>query len=84
MQILLDVLSQAQKNGVAVGHFNVADLALLKAVFAAAQELKVPVLIGVSEGERDFIGVRQIAALVRSFREEFSFPIMSGSRSFGL
>jgi fructose-bisphosphate aldolase, class II len=37
--------------------------------------LKVPVLIGVSEGERDFIGVRQIAALVRSLREEFSFPI---------
>jgi fructose-bisphosphate aldolase class II len=75
MQTLLDVLSQAQKNGVATGHFNVADLALLKAVFAAAQELKVPVLIGVSEGERDFIGVRQIAALVRSLREEFSFPI---------
>jgi fructose-bisphosphate aldolase class II len=32
-------------------------------------------LVGVSEGERDFIGVRQIAALVRSLREEFDFPI---------
>jgi fructose-bisphosphate aldolase class II len=44
-------------------------------VFGAGQELNVPVLIGVSEGEREFIGVRQIAALVRSLREEFDYPI---------
>jgi fructose-bisphosphate aldolase class II len=73
--ILRDVLKQAEENRVAIGHFNVADLVLLKAVFAAAQELKVPVMIGVSEGEREFIGVRQIALLVRSLREEFDFPI---------
>ena len=72
---LRDVLDQAQKNGVAIGHFNVADLVLLKAVFAAARELRVPVMVGASEGEREFIGVRQIAALVRSLREEFDFPI---------
>jgi len=75
MQILRDVLKQAEENRVAIGHFNVADLVLLKAVFAAAQELKVPVIIGVSEGEREFVGVRQIAGLVRSLREEFDFPI---------
>ena len=75
MHSLRDVLERADKNCVAVGHFNVSDLVLLKAVFASAQELVVPVLIGVSEGERDFIGVRQIAALVRSLREEFDFPI---------
>src|SRR5262249_52910512 len=46
-----------------------------KAVFASAQELKVPVLVGASEGEREFMGVRQVAALVRSLREEFDFPI---------
>jgi len=72
---LRDVLDQAQKNGVAIGHFNVADLVLLKAVFAAARELRVPVMVGASEGEREFIGVRQIAALVRSLREEFDFLI---------
>jgi fructose-bisphosphate aldolase class II len=75
MHVLRDVLEQTQKNGVAIGHFNIADLVLLKAVFASAQELKVPVLVGASEGERDFMGVRQIAALVRSLREEFDFPI---------
>jgi fructose-bisphosphate aldolase, class II len=75
MQSLRDALAQAQQSGVAIGQFNVADSVLLKAVFAAAQELSVPVLVGVSEGEREFIGVRQIAALVRSLREEFDFPI---------
>jgi fructose-bisphosphate aldolase, class II len=75
VQILRDVLKHAEENRLAIGHFNIADLVLLKAVFAAAQELKVPVMIGVSEGEREFIGVRQIAVLVRSLREEFDFPI---------
>ncbi len=36
MRELRDVLEQTQKNGVAVGHFNIADLVLLKAVFASA------------------------------------------------
>jgi fructose-bisphosphate aldolase, class II len=72
---LRDTLDSSKNSSKAVGHFNVADLVLLKAVFAAAQELHTAVLIGVSEGERDFIGVRQIAALVRSLREEFNFPI---------
>ncbi len=58
-----------------MGHFNVSDSTTLKAVYLAARELNVPVLVGVSEGERDFIGVRQIAALIRSIREQNGFPI---------
>jgi fructose-bisphosphate aldolase class II len=75
MRVLRDVLEQAQKKGVAIGHFNVADLVLLKAAFEAARELDVPVLVGASAGERAFMGVDQIAALVRSLRGEFDFPI---------
>jgi fructose-bisphosphate aldolase, class II len=75
MHSLRDVLQQAQERGVAIGHFNISGLVLLKAVFAAAREMNVPVLVGLSEGEREFVGVRQIAALVRSLREEFDFPI---------
>jgi len=44
-------------------------------VFAAARELNVPVLVGLSEGEREFMGVRESAALVRTLREEFDYPI---------
>src|SRR5262247_3602970 len=75
MRGLRDALEQSEKEGVAIGHFNVADWVLLKAVLASGQELKVPVVVGASEGEREFMGVRQVAALVRSLREEFDFPI---------
>ena len=75
MHQLREVLDEAQSNGVAVGHFNISDWVLLKAVFVSAQEMKVPVIVGASEGERAFLGVPQIAALVRSLREEHSAPI---------
>ena len=75
MQKLREVLEQAQKNKVAVGHFNIGDDNILMGVFAAARELRVPVMVGVSEGERVFLGVRQVAALVKSLRDEFDFPI---------
>ena len=75
MQTLRKILEQADASGVAIGHFNISDLVLLKAVFAAARELNVPVLVGLSEGERAFVGTRQIAAFVRSLREEFDYPI---------
>jgi fructose-bisphosphate aldolase class II len=79
MHDLKNILKQAQKQGVAIGHFNVSDLVLLKAVFAAARELNVPVVIGASKGERDFMGVRELAALIRMFRQEFDFPIFLNS-----
>jgi fructose-bisphosphate aldolase, class II len=75
MQSLRDVLNQVESRGAAVGHFNVSDLVMLKAVFGAAKDLDVPVIVGASEGERGFMGVRQIAALVNSLRDEFGLPI---------
>jgi fructose-bisphosphate aldolase class II len=69
------VLEKLDGEGVALGHFNVADMVLLKAVVSAAEELRVPVLIGASEGERSFFGTRQLAAVVRSLREEKELPI---------
>jgi fructose-bisphosphate aldolase, class II len=72
---LRDVLRRSEKAGTALGHFNVADQVLLKAVVAAAAETKLPVLIGASEGEREFFGARQLSALVKSEREESDVPI---------
>ncbi len=68
-------LEKAQGDGAAIGHFNISDWILLKAVVASAHELEVPVIVGVSEGERAFLGVVQIAALVTSLREERGIPL---------
>jgi fructose-bisphosphate aldolase, class II len=75
MHVLSHILEQTQKDAVAIGHFNISDLVLLKAVFGAARDLNVPIMVGASQEERNFMGVRQIAALVHSLRDEFAFPI---------
>jgi fructose-bisphosphate aldolase, class II len=75
-ETLRDVLTRLEKEGAALlGHFNVADQVLLKAVVAAAAETKLPVFVGASEGEREFFGARQLAALVKVQREESDVPI---------
>src|SRR5262249_9633741 len=72
---LRDALTQLQTEGAALGHFNVSDQVLLKAVIAAAAETNLPVLVGASEGEREFFGARQLAALVKSLRDETGLPV---------
>jgi fructose/tagatose bisphosphate aldolase len=42
----------ARHRQVGIGHFNVSDFVALKAVTETARELKTPVLIGTSKGER--------------------------------
>ena len=63
-------VDQALRNHVAVGHFNVSTLDGIWAIADAAQNLKLPVIVGVSEGERDYVGVREAAAIIKTIREE--------------
>ncbi len=69
---LSDELKQARSNGVAIGHFNFSDMAGLYAIAAAARELNVPVIVGVSEGERGFTGVSEAAALVKAIAAQYN------------
>src|SRR5215469_531307 len=75
MKTLKDVLQEAKSDRVAVGHFNFSDIAAFNAIAATARTLNLPVMVGVSEGERAFVGVHQAAALKKSVREEYGQPI---------
>lgn len=75
MKTLKEAIIEAGAKGTAVGHFNISDIAALEAIFGAARELNVPVIIGTSEGERKFIGPEQAAALIKSLRNGHDFPI---------
>jgi ketose-bisphosphate aldolase len=68
-------LQQAERDKVAVGHFNFSDIVAFNAIAATARTLNLPVMVGVSEGERAFVGVHQAAALKRSVHEEYGQPI---------
>lgn len=72
---LKDYLKKAQKEGWAMGHFNISTVEALRAIVQAAQKLQSPVLIGTSEGESKFLGLKQAAALVKVFRQETGWPI---------
>jgi fructose-bisphosphate aldolase class II len=75
MTTLREVLEAAERSRVAVGHFNFSDLVTLKAVATTAGELAVPVMVGVSEGERAFLGVRLAAAAVKTYRDELGLSL---------
>ena len=75
MKTLKEYIQIADEKKVAIGHFNISNIETLWAIFNAARSINVPVIIGVSEGERNFIGVKQAAELIISIREEFDYPI---------
>ena len=75
MVSLREALQEADRAHVALGHFNFSDAVTLRAITEAARELNLPVLVGVSEGEREFLGVPQAAALVKSIRDEYQHPV---------
>lgn len=66
---LRDCILDAEKKGLAIGHFNISDTEGFGAVVSAAKELSVPVIIGVSEKEGEFIGLKEVVALVKVARE---------------
>lgn len=68
------IFQKARKEGWAIGQFNVSNLEAMRAVFAAAQQLKSPVIIGTSEGESKFMGLDQASALARAFEKETGVP----------
>jgi fructose-bisphosphate aldolase class II len=72
----LDILEKAKISRYAVGQFNVSTDEQITAIIEAAKELSSPVIIGTSEGERDFIGIEQIVALVKSWKEQAGLPII--------
>ena len=65
MKSLKEYIEWAGEKQIAIGHFNVSDSEGFKAVVESARELDVPVVIGVSEKERSFLGVAEIRVLVQ-------------------
>ena len=65
-----EIFKKALQEKWAVPHFNFSNLETLKAIAEAARETKSPVMAGTSEGEREFLGLSEAVALVKSFRGE--------------
>lgn len=69
------MLLDAQKGGYAVGAFNVENMEMVKAVLAAAEELKAPVMLQTTPGTIKYGTVETYAAIVKAEAEKVSVPV---------
>lgn len=68
-------MEQARAEHWAFGAFNLDDEATLKAVVLAAKAKNAPVLVEVSQGEVDDIGINNVRDLVDNFKAEYGVEI---------
>ncbi|WP_313580382.1 class II fructose-1,6-bisphosphate aldolase [Lacrimispora sp.] len=71
-----DMLEKARDGKYAVGQFNINNLEWTKAVLQTAEELKSPVILGVSEGAGKYMtGYKTVSAMVKAMIEELNITI---------
>jgi len=75
MKTLRECIKDAEARKVAIGHFNISNIEGFWAIVRTARDLRLPVIIGVSEGERDFVGVHAARALVTAAQKDSEYPI---------
>lgn len=83
-KLLKEILKQASQEKWAVGHFNAANLEQFKAIMNAAQELKAPVIIGTSQGERNWWGLENIVALVKRSQKDWPYVYLNADHTKSL
>ena len=75
MKTLREYIKEAGEKKTAIGHFNISNLETLHGIYNAAKRLNVPVIIGLSEGEEDFVGRSEAIGMIKELRIKENFPI---------
>jgi len=70
-----ELLDRAREGGYAVGAFNINNMEFVQAITQAAEELKSPVILAVSEGAVKYAGFKTLVAMVNVAAEERDIPI---------
>jgi fructose-bisphosphate aldolase class II len=84
MKTLREYIIEAEEKKIAIGHFNISDSLGFWAVVNAAKKLNLPVIIGVSEGERDFIGIKQVKALVDTLKADGQAVFLNADHTYSV
>ena len=71
-----EMLEKAKAGHYAVGQFNINNLEWTKSILLTAEELKSPVILGVSEGAGKYMtGFKTVAAMVKDMDEELGITV---------
>src|SRR4051812_9704564 len=82
MNTLRETVEEFRKSGRALGHFNISDSNQLGAVAVASKECNLPVLIGLSEGERDFFPLEAAKLLVGMYNDRGSQLFLNADHTY--
>jgi fructose-bisphosphate aldolase class II len=74
-EFYLETIMKYKNEGKAVAHFNISNLDQARAICQVAQELNQPVIIGASEGEREYMGIGMVRAIVDQLNKEYEIPV---------
>ncbi|NLC64642.1 MAG: class II fructose-1,6-bisphosphate aldolase [Erysipelothrix sp.] len=70
------ILEKARAEGYAVGAFNINNLEWTQAILETAEEMKAPVLLGVSEGAVKYMGgFKTVSAIVAALVEDLNITV---------
>lgn len=71
-----EMLTKAKKGKYAVGQFNINNLEWTKAILLTAEEMKSPVILGVSEGAGKYMcGYKTVVGMVNGMLEELNITV---------
>ena len=71
-----EMLAKARDGKYAVGHFNINNLEWTKAILQTAEELRSPVILGVSEGAGKYMGgYKTVVGMVNGMLEELNITV---------
>jgi len=84
METLREAIVACKANGRAIGHFNFSDSNQLKAIAEAARETRLPVIAGLSEGEREFFPLSHARALIDEYQAQGVTIYLNADHTYGI
>ncbi len=69
------LLQKAQKQGYAIGHFNINNMEIVQGVINAANQTNSPIILAVSEGAIEYAGLNYLLNLAQTAAKNSKVPI---------
>lgn len=81
---LKDTVLRFRAEGRGLAHFNISDSNQLKALGCAAKETGLPVIVGLSEGEREYFPLTHARAMVDQYCSEGVAMFLNADHTYGI
>src|SRR3989344_1938291 len=82
---LREIVTEWKSEGKALGHFNFSDSNQLRAIALASKKTNLPVIVGLSEGEREFFPLSHARSVIDAYASEEGVQLyLNADHTYGL